>query len=67
MRIADTPLNGWLLYKRHCQQLGITISEQYDLLKFTTTVSQSLLIDNKLPPSLSANRRGRPCRSQSTA
>jgi hypothetical protein len=60
-------VNGWLLYKRHCQQLGITISEQYDLLKFTTTVSQSLLMDNKLPPSLSAKRRGRPCRSQSTA
>jgi hypothetical protein len=55
-------MNGWLLYKRHCQQKGIPMS---DLLKFTTTVSQSLIMDNKVPQGLSlAKRRGRPSRSK---
>jgi len=40
-------VNGWLLYKRQCQQMGTPVSEQSDLLKFTITVSQSLQMENK--------------------
>jgi len=42
-------VNGWLLYKRHCQQMGTPVSEQSDLLKFTITVNQSLLMETSQP------------------
>jgi len=53
-------VNGWLLYKRHCQQYGTNSCDQLDLLKFTCSVSQSLIMENKLPNSLTQKRRGRP-------
>ena len=58
-------VNGWILYKSRCQQIGTPVSEQSGLLRFTITVSQSLLMQNKPPSNFSTlQRRGRPSRSE---
>lgn len=59
-------VNGWLLYKRHSQQKGTAVCEQLDLMKFTSSVSQSLCLDQKLPTTLAGKRRGRPTNSDTT-
>ena len=38
--LATSVINGWCLYRRVCRQEGII--KQFDLLKFTSAVSQSL-------------------------
>jgi hypothetical protein len=60
-------VNGWLLYKRHCQQTGKPGREQLDLLGFTSSVSQSLLMIDKLPAAITQTRRGRPLKPEPTS
>ena len=42
-------INGWLLYRRHCQQLQQPICIQQDLAEFTSAISEALIHQNKLP------------------
>jgi len=42
-------INGWLLYRRHCQQLQQPICIQQDLVEFTSAISEALIHQNKLP------------------
>ena len=49
-------INGWLLYRRHCQQLQQPIHIQQDLVEFTAAVSEALIHQNKLPPVVVSKR-----------
>jgi len=42
-------INGWLLYRQHCQQLQQPICIQQDLVEFTSAISEALIHQNKLP------------------
>lgn len=57
-------VNGWLLYRRHCSQKNIPKRNQYDLVKFTASISEALIHEQKLPPEL-VRKRGRPLSSTS--
>ena len=52
-------INGWLVYRRHANQLMLPGREQMDLIHFTASISEALVQQNKLPPTV-ARRRGRP-------
>lgn len=52
-------VNGWLLYRRHCNQKNIPQRNQSNLAKFTANIAEALILDKKLPPELS-RKRGRP-------
>ena len=56
-------VNAWLLYRRHCQQLGIPKSKQLSLLKFTTSIASGMIRAKSI-----INSVGRPSkRRESTA
>jgi len=59
-----TFVNGWLLYKQHCEQYSTPPNEQLNLLKFTCSISQSLVSAHKLPPSLTQKRRDQPGKTE---
>ena len=41
-------VNAWLLYRRHCQQLGILRNRQLSLLKFTVSIATALVHANSI-------------------
>ena len=41
-------VNSWLLYRRHCQQLGIPRNRQLSLLKFTVSIATVLVHANSI-------------------
>ena len=57
--IGVAVVNGWLLYRRHCNQKSMPSKEQKTLLKFQSEVANALLCSGKLPSS-TKRRRGRP-------
>ena len=59
-------INSWLLYRRHASQLTRPTREQLDLAKFTASISEALVQQNKLPPVI-ARKRGRPSAATSTS
>lgn len=57
-------VNGWILYRRHSKQKNTPVREQLDLMQFTARVSESLVLQDKMPPLLNRKRPGRPSRAQ---
>lgn len=55
-------VNGWILYRRHTGQKGTLRKNQLSLLEFASTISESLVIEQKLPPLLARKGPGRPVR-----
>ena len=53
-------VNGWILYRRHTTQKGTPRKNQLSLLEFTGSISESLVIEQKLPPLLARKGPGRP-------
>lgn len=51
-------VNGWLLYRRHCDQNAIPKKSRMTLLKFTTILAESLMNTNV--PAKTTPNRGRP-------
>ena len=52
-------VNGWLIYRRHCDMKATPAKEQLSLIQFTAAVSESLISEKKVPPQL-VQKRGRP-------
>ncbi|XP_024119090.1 piggyBac transposable element-derived protein 3 [Oryzias melastigma] len=50
-------VNGWLLYRRDCESLGVPRKEQQDLLDFRSSIAQALCMEGK---NLVVKKRGRP-------
>ena len=55
-------VNGWILYLRHTTQKAIPHKNQFDLLKFTASTSECLVIEEKLAPLLARKGPGCPVR-----
>lgn len=56
-------INGWILY-RHSGQRMLPAHDQVDLVKFTASIGEALVKQNKLSVSLT-RKRGRPANQQS--
>jgi len=52
-------VNGWLIYRRHCDMKATPAKEQLSLIQFTAAVSESLISEKKVPSQL-VRKRGRP-------
>ena len=50
-------MNGWPLYRSHCEQLNVPEAEQRSFLEFSTEVALALINPGKATPNKS---RGRP-------
>ena len=46
--IDISKVNGWLLYKRHCNQLKVPKSKVMSLLKFTSAIARALTMAGKV-------------------
>ncbi|XP_065070858.1 uncharacterized protein LOC135695640, partial [Rhopilema esculentum] len=54
--IGVSVINGWLLYRRHCMQLGIPSKDELTLIQFQSMVANALTLAGKS----TQPRRGRP-------
>ena len=54
--------NGWLMYRRHCNQDSIPKKKQMDLCSFQSSIAEALLLANKEKHS---PKRGRPSKNSS--
>ena len=52
--------NGWLMYRRYCDQKSIPKKKQLDLLDFQSSIAEALLLANK---EIATPKRGRPSTS----
>ena len=54
--LSASIINGWVLYKKHCNVLGITKKNQLTLIQFTAEVSDGLIKNAVLQPRRSVGR-----------
>ena len=57
--LSLSAINGWLLYKRHCEQRNVLPKDRLDLMKFVSRIADSLIRQEKLAKP-EVRRHGRP-------
>ena len=45
-----TKVNGWILYRKHCEQNRVPVKSRMTLLKFTTDIAPGLMHAEQLDP-----------------